>query len=49
MCFPLTLRTITNSLDQEERILEKIWPLSDSESGWKEIFQFADNDRAPAF
>lgn len=46
---PLTLRIITHSLDKKKRILGKIWAFSDSESGWKEIFQFLGNDRAAAF
>lgn len=47
--WPLTLRIFTNSLGQEKRILRKVWSFSDSESGWKERFQFPGNDMAPAF
>lgn len=47
--WPLTLRIFTNSLDQEKRILRKVWSFSDSESGRKEKFQFPGNDMAPAF
>lgn len=47
--WPLTLRIFTNSLDQEKRILRKVWSFSDSECGRKDRFQFPGNDMAPAF